>query len=501
MDNNVDYINTNNKLDLLPFLCEAFSTNIKTYKYIDKIYNIDKLKFINKAKENKWYNSPIAKEGSIEQEYYFKKILGILLVAQEDIEITDAVLKLISKAWKYTWTYVKQHSVLNLYDFINSYIKKKHGINNVTDDELNSNGLMLMFLGTIYNGKTIDEDDSMYKSIVASYFQRMIHMNGKCRINLDNASKEQKKLIRDLELKLKNHKKIKNMPCSYRFSTEQQNGMNIVINKLSKDDKFFLSFEYIFDFERISLISIVGDKYLSSKELQELIYAYIQFQNAENIDYDEFLKFVYPAIQIRYLAKEYIKAKEYFFENFDEELYNEISKVENENRELKKSNLLLKDENEKLRQEIELLNSKNNKLQNENTKLSTSKSELFALRNFVFEQSIQDNNTIESNTSNIDIGKLNEVKGVVIGGRNSLQQKLKDVLTNWTFISVDTLNFDVDILKNANYIFLNVNVLSHAMYYKVTEITNKIDKNIDFLNNDNVDIYLSEIYKKIQDKI
>nr|WP_307897955.1 hypothetical protein [Clostridium botulinum] len=268
--------------------------------------------------------------------------------------------------------------------------------------------------------------------------------------------------------------------------------------KLSKDDKFFSSFEYIFDFEKISLISIVGADYLSSKELQELIFAYSQFQDSENINYDEFLKYIYPAIQIRYLCKEYKKAKKYFFENFDEQLYDEISKVENENRELKKSNLILQDENEKLKQEIELLKSKNRKLQDENTKLNTSKSELFALRNFVFEQSVQDNkNTTESNINNIDISKLNEVKGVIIGGRNTLQQKLKNILTNWDLISVDTLNFNVDILKNADYIFLNVNVLSHAMYYKVTEITNKINKDIYFLNNDNMDICLNEIYNKI----
>ncbi|NFV47223.1 hypothetical protein FDJ70_05985 [Clostridium botulinum] len=493
--------NTNNNrthLDLLPFMAEAFSVNPRIYKLIDKIYNTDKIRFIAKAKENKWYNSSISQEGSIEQEYYFKKSLGILLVAREDRYITDEVLKIITKGWRYTYTYVNQYNTLSLTHFIGSYIKKKHGIDNVTDDELNSNGLMLIFMSTIYEGKALDEDDDMCKCIISTYFQRLMHLDDSYRININNISKEQKKIIRDLELKLKNNKKIKVMPSSYRFSDEQQQGMRIMPEKLSKDDKFFSSFEYIFDFEKISLISIVGADYLSSKELQELIFAYSQFQDSENINYDEFLKYIYPAIQIRYLCKEYKKAKKYFFENFDEQLYDEISKVENENRELKKSNLILQDENEKLKQEIELLKSKNRKLQDENTKLNTSKSELFALRNFVFEQSVQDNkNTTESNINNIDISKLNEVKGVIIGGRNTLQQKLKNILTNWDLISVDTLNFNVDILKNADYIFLNVNVLSHAMYYKVTEITNKINKDIYFLNNDNMDICLNEIYNKI----
>ncbi|MCD3301280.1 hypothetical protein, partial [Clostridium botulinum] len=460
--------NNNDKvyLDFLPFMAEAFSTNTKAYKLIDKVYNTDKIRFIEKAKENKWYDSAMAKEGSIKQEYYFKKAMGLLLVAQEDERITDELLNVIAKGWRYAHTYVRQHDVLNLYHFIGSYIKKKRGIDNVVDDELNSNGLMLIFLSTMYEGKVLDKDDKLYNNVINTYFQRLIHMKNECRINIDNISKEQKKLIRELELKLKNYKKIKVVPSSYRFSNEQQNGMRIIPEKLSKDDKFFSSFEYIFDYERISLISIVGADYLSSKELQELIFAYSQFKTSENIDYDEFLKYIYPAIQIRYLCKEYKKAKKYFFENFDEQLYDEISKTENENRELKKSNLLLQDENEKLKQEIELLKSKNNKLQDENNKFSTSKSELFALRNFVFEQSVKDdNNAIESNTNNIDISALNSIKGVVIGGRNNLQQKLKEMLSNWNFISVDTLNFDVDILKNADYIFLNVNVLSHAMYY------------------------------------
>ncbi|MCD3319500.1 hypothetical protein G8V07_11450 [Clostridium botulinum D/C] len=496
--------NNNDKtfLDLLPFLAEAFSTNTKAYKLIDKVYNTDKIRFITKAKENKWYNSFIAREGSIEQEYYFKKAMGLILVAQKDEYITNELLNIIAKGWRYAYTYVEQHDVLNLYHFISSYIKKKRGIDNVVDDELNSNGLMLIFLSTMYKGKTLDKDDKLYNNVINTYFQRLIHMKNECRIGIDNISKEKKRFIRDLELKLKTHNKIKITPSSYQFSDEQRDGMMIIPEKMSKDDKFFSSFEYIFDYERISLISIVGADYLSSKELQELIYAYSQFHDSENIDYDEFLKYIYPAIQIRYLCKEYKKAKKYFFENFDEQLYDEISKTENENRELKKSNLLLQDENGKLKREIELLKSKNNKLQDENTKLNTSKSELFALRNFVFEQSIQDNkNTTESNINNIDMSKLNGVKGVIIGGRNSLQQKIKNILPNWNFISVDTLNFDTDILKNANYIFLNVNVLSHAMYYKVTETTNKIDKDIHFLNNDNVDICLKEMYKKIQDKI
>ncbi|CAG7841144.1 hypothetical protein CLOHAE12215_02568 [Clostridium haemolyticum] len=204
MNNNNANNNNRTPLDLLPFMAEAFSVNPRIYKLIDKIYNTDKIRFIAKAKENKWYNSSISQEGSIEQEYYFKKSLGILLVAREDRYITDEVLKIITKGWRYAHTYVNQHNTLSLTHFIGSYIKKKHGIDNVTDDELNSNGLMLIFMSTIYEGKTLDENDDMCKCIISTYFQRIEHMKDSSRININNISKEQKKIIRDLELKLKN---------------------------------------------------------------------------------------------------------------------------------------------------------------------------------------------------------------------------------------------------------------------------------------------------------
>ena len=473
------------EVSILPFLAETFSTNKKVYKNIDKIYNTNKIYFIQIAKKDIYYNHPIAQEGNIEQEYYFKKSLGILNVAKQDKNIAEQVINICKKGWKYVYTYIQQHNNIKPSIFLDRYIKKNKGLDNITDDELNSNIVILLFLAQQLE-KSVDESDELYQEAIKGYILRIQNYEKENRISINYLSKEKLKELRRLELKIKNEDKIQIYPSSYRFSPNQYNGLQINVDTMSQKDKYFNAFDYIFDLENISLISIVGKNYLKSKDIQELIFCYTQFFRKdtkekiynESIDYNELLKYIYPAIQIRYLCREYKKAKKYFFQNFDEQLYEEISKTENE----------------KLKLELEKLKCKNKRLTQKLDKSCHNRNELIALREFVFNLDIETPIVEKS----INYNDLNEYKGVVIGGHNSWQNKMKEVLTKWKFISVETINFDENILKNNDYIFINIGYMSHAMYYKVISILDKIDKKIFFINNQNIDLCLNEIWNKIK---
>ncbi|MEZ7096620.1 hypothetical protein ACBS10_17670, partial [Clostridioides difficile] len=88
-------------------------------------------------------------------------------------------------------------------------------------------------------------------------------------------------------------------------------------------------------------------------------------EDENSINYEDLFRFIIPAIDLRYWAREYKKAKHFFFNNFDEELKEVMKEKEIEINELKKDNLLLQDENEKLKLELELLQKDKNRLESE----------------------------------------------------------------------------------------------------------------------------------------
>lgn len=480
-------------VDLTPFIAESLSTNKKIYKDIDKIYNTNKIMFINLAKENEFYNHLISQEGNVEQEYYFKKALGILLATNNDASLSQALFTIIKKGWRYLYTYVENHKLLSVSDFLNDFIKKNKGINNVADDELNSNVVMLILLARSLS-RDIDTDDEMYIQGLTSFVQRIEHYKENNRINILKLSRENQKRIKELERKIRKEGTVSFIPSGYRLPVEKYNGIRIDIDKLTKDDKFFSSFEYIFDLENISLISVVGENYLEFRDIQELIFCYVQFhKDGEIINIEELKMFLYPAIQIRYLCKEYKRSKRYFFDHFNESLYSEISEFEKENKELKKFNFLLQDEVKELKLQLEKNKIENKRLNQKLIEAESNKTELVALREFIF--NLDKKQELEV-SDKIDYDKINSIKGVIVGGHNSLHVKLKEVLTEWTFISLENIGFDEKLLLNADKIYIYTDYLNHGMYNKVMSSVNKNELKIQYIEgNTNVNLVLKQIQK------
>lgn len=118
------------ELNIVPFLAESLSINKKCYKLIDKYYNENKLKYSSLAKDNIFYNSRIASEGSIIQEYYFKKSLGILLERDE---------KKITKIFKVGYT-IAYNYIISIQTFkASTFLRKlmlKNKIESFSEDEL-----------------------------------------------------------------------------------------------------------------------------------------------------------------------------------------------------------------------------------------------------------------------------------------------------------------------------------------------------------------------------
>ena len=305
---------------------------------------------------------------------------------------------------------------------------------------------------------------------------------------IDNLDKNKRKMLSKIELKLKSMYLKDYIPSSYVINIDSSKNYE----DLTFLEKQIAGLDYVSNLEGISIIRVVGKDIFKSKQIQELILSYLKVQgnieDENSINYEDLFRFIIPAIDLRYWAREYKKAKHFFFNNFDEELKEVMKEKEIEINELKKDNLLLQDENEKLKLELELLQKDKNRLESEIKEQFTSNEELVQLRNFMFnQQQEQEEKVLIDESIN-----LKNIKAIIFGGHPNWILKMKEKLTNFEFIPANTINFNVSMLDSYEYVFINTSFIGHAMYYKIIENLNK-DNKLRYINNVNVDRAIEDI--------
>ncbi|HGM3772756.1 hypothetical protein RHF56_12710 [Clostridioides difficile] len=471
------------ELNLIPFLAEALSINKKCYSIIDKYYSKNKLKYMNLAKKSIFYNSNITIEGNIIQEFYFKKALGILL-SQEN----DTIFEIYKLGYKAAYNYINSIQIFKVSNFLKKLLTR---VEPFTNDELNGNVLVAISLcGELE--KDVDISDIVYQRFIENLFLRMD--NYKDILSIDNLDKNKRKMLSKIELKLKSMYLKDYIPSSYVINIDSSKNYE----DLTFLEKQIAGLDYVSNLEGISIIRVVGKDIFKSKQIQELILSYLKVQgnieDENSINYEDLFRFIIPAIDLRYWAREYKKAKQFFFNNFDEELKEVMKEKEIEIKELKKENLLLQDEKEKLKLELELLQKDKIRLECEIKERYTSKEELVQLRNFMFNQQRQEQEEKVLIDESIN---LKNIKAIIFGGHPNWILKMKEKLTNFEFIPANTINFNVSILDSYEYVFINTSFIGHAMYYKIIENLNR-DNKLRYINNVNVDRAIEDIKNSIK---
>lgn len=110
------------ELNLIPFVVEALGTNKTIYKDIDNLYQKHKYEFYKAAKEHELYTHQIVTEGSLLQEEYCKKALGILTVASqiEDEGVYQELMKIMQKGFRWTYSYVQNRLSVSGNEYLNA---------------------------------------------------------------------------------------------------------------------------------------------------------------------------------------------------------------------------------------------------------------------------------------------------------------------------------------------------------------------------------------------
>lgn len=490
----------NNKIELniFPFLINALAIEPAIYKDIDELYNKDKYVFYELAKNDDLYNHNLLTDGSLLIEEYSKKLLGIISFISKEYEDEELQSKneeyikglfgLCRKGYNYAYQYINKHNKIDLHDYMRKYHKKNKGVKNISVDRLNAELVMLLFLVRNDNKKELIEND-IFIEFMKTLKEILNHSEGKYGINMNNLSPQQQININKL-LKLINN--------TFGEITIYDNLIEVLYRKDNKEyNSFDCGLSLMYDLEGLSSYTIHNNIKITENEIKEIIVAYRNDKYAiKEIELtkeaeEDFIKYFISALHIRFNLKAYNIVKQHYFKNNKETMFIELDKLENENMNINMQVALLKRDKNKLVDEISIKEKENERLRKEIEQLKQGKNELDSLREFIFNLDKQE----EYREENIDYDKLKNSKGLIIGGHNKWQDRMKELLPNYIFIHPDNMNFDIRLLDSIDNIFVYTNYLNHGLYYKI--ISNSDGKNIYYINNSNEDIVLKEIYKRV----
>lgn len=463
-------------------MCEALGYNKAIYGEIDNIYKKKRYEFYKLARESNLYNHQMITEGGLLQEEYCKKALGILLYLAKysDEKIQKGLSEIIKKGWPYVYTFAINFNQISFNKFMERYVRKNKGIENLTDDDINTS-LMILFFISINSEKQINEKDECFKVFIEYIYNRAKHYEkgAKTKISLSKANTEDKEKIKELKKEIR--KKIGNVKnYGTLLSNLEGNPLN---NKIA----------FLFDYEKLSS-SILWNIPWNEKDIDEILYAYlVNYPDLEKINIDDAINHFLYGMHIKYLIKAYIQVKQHYFENNKEIMFAEVEELEKKIEKISSSFFQKSKEVEKLKEKLELSEKRTARLEIALEKEKKKNIELNSLRQFVFSLDQE----IKYEPPEGDLSRIKTFEGVIIGGHEKWQQRMKKRLPRFVFIHADMLNFDVSVLDNVKNVFFYVNYLNHAIYYKTIEHIKEKNIKIHFINFQNEDLFLREIYKKI----
>ena len=181
-------------------------------------------------------------------------------------------------------------------------------------------------------------------------------------------------------------------------------------------------------------------------------------------------------------------------------LSEKLEKIENDHREkeekLIKSHLTELSNVKKGNGEIiSALNKEIKQLKKQLEKQSLNNSELFALRETLFNIEKEVNTPYKTDTNLSDL--IKDKKVLIIGGRDDLKKKMKDKHGEISVIDGFNESFDTRIINNVDIVFFYVGSMNHAVYYKAINTIRKNNTPFHYIGKTNIDLIECEMAEEL----
>lgn len=514
---------------------------LKCYPLISKpileIYAENPQYFYNIAVRSKKYDSGMLCDGHLLYDIAVKRIFGVLLAAESNDDIRRQVEDIL-------YAYDTKFKILvdtlspDIIDYAFS-AKRAKG---------NSNAYIHIFLYLLLN-KYGQLNDPVINLVANSVIATDEFVDGQ-----DYQSREWPVLDNPLEKldlgdeyswriirKISNSEDItsiaKTFQSLYKFTEDRPT--NQVIADLIKNCKSDVCKEEIYNsLHLLSCFLYITNKYgLSTNKLLEGIYIDQKRRNEILTEYSRFYVQVsglgykmdkpvltldaYVAMSIIYILLQHIvDSKRVFFENNNETMYSTVAalqdRISEKNEEIERleansstyekrigilnnqiqilTNSQSRETKELLQpysEENILLRRKISELEAELKKETEKNAELNTLRSFVFD--IQREYYPEKNSKSLS-ELTNGKRIIVIGGHISWRNNLKNKYPAFQIFDGNIKTADLSSLQSADFVFLNVSNMSHALYYKAMNILRENDIPFDYLGRTvNQELYEKEM--------
>lgn len=470
----------------------AMIRNSEIKKALDKLYSQDKNKYYTAVKNSPCREYIIMTDGTLEQEIQGRKALGILLIAEDDFNLRNTIIKLLKNQYPIIFNAVKKHDKK---DLSKRYVQMDE-ITRETEARLDSS---VYFYFAIYRfPETIDQ--GFIKSIIndMKYFEFY------------------NPLTRDINKELDLNKlEIQQIKILIKKEFGKINSYKDILNSNLQQVKELSSI-----LENIFIINKLDITYLFSNSnfinIDEIILAYLKRENKSS-DPQIILQAMVNGIFLKSFINEYKKSRELYFHNNEEELLNKISlleenliKKEEENKNISDKVATLQKQNSELQEslynEINKLNKKHNykicEMQNKVNTLEKQlleennyRGELNILRDYIFK--VTTNYTPENSEKTLEEYILNK-NIIIIGGAKEWRRKFRDRYPNIRSLNGFNETFDTNILANYDYVFFYTGFMNHATYHKAMSYIRTHEIKFGYLGKTNIELLEEEFIDELK---
>lgn len=437
----------------------SIAKNKNLLKEIDKIYMSDQLKYYNVAGKSACLENIIIRQGTLEQELYARKALGVLIEAEYDNSLRSKLIKLFRKYYPIIYDTVKKSNKEKLKV---KYMKMDILTRNI---EAKFDAAMYLYFAVYISSEAVDHGFiiSILNDIEEFEFENLINQN------IDNELQIYKTEIQEIKILIKNE-----LGKIFNYK-------DIITNKNENIRSFGYFFEDLFTTNKININHIFDESEFIN--IDKIILSYVRVMDDKNLDLIK--TSIISGIFLQSLINEYKnvrkiymrsngEVKQYELNAMQEKLKffeNENNNLKAQNEELKKEKLLFdKNLNNKLnhlnnihKQEIRDMEDRINLLENKLNEEKNMRLELESLR----EYEVNLSNNYDKSYLNENLGDyINSKKIVIIGGDKEWRRRFRIKYPEIRTLNGFNENFDISSLNNSDFIFFYTQYMNHSTFHK-----------------------------------
>lgn len=496
-------------------VCIAYKTNIRAD--IDKVFNKDKIAYIESYKNSSFYNNSIFQGEPIDTVIYAEKMAGLLEYA-DNTDNFDDIYDISKKAFRRIYNNIKNLDEVGFDDVL------KYVTNNFLGM---MDAVSLTFIYLKLNSNFFFDEDSL--SIFTGFLDDVTNiMTGRKQVFSKDILSDKKEFINEkrkyfgipkgritinsLFSKIIHHEVTRYNKNQKLFLDDLDNNFDNIYNNRNITErgeisKYIGALEGLIMYLNINSFTVFSTIEITSKEIDELLVALYYATDCNNLDEQDSRFYFIASLYMYALDKEYKKSKEKYLKDFSEDFVIENEKLQNRLKEsISNANKIqhtynekskeIEEKNKALLKEVEQLKKENKRLlqkveDNENAKIENIK-----LRNYVFDNTdvnLETDNE-EENEEDLNLDILNNKNVVILGGSVPWMNKMKEKLPNATIANVESKHYELDFIHKDSIVFINTK-MNHGFYYKIKNKINNLGLDYNYVHN------YTNTYKSLKDMI